>query len=47
MVLSEACSDVGDVVGGVGVSDDDIVEIRGDALQTFDGLVDDLDKSTG
>ena len=33
-MLTEATkkgSDVGDVVGGVGVEDDDVVEVRGDA----------------
>ena len=39
-------SDVDDVVGGVGVEDDDVVEARGDAFQAFDDLVNVLNEPT-
>ena len=50
MVLSEATekgSDVGDVVGGIGVEDDDAVEVRGDAFQASDDFVSGLNEPTG
>ena len=50
VVLTEATkkgSDVGDVVGGVGVEDDDVVEVRGDGFQAFDYLVNNLNEPTG
>ena len=50
MVFTEATkkgSDVGDVVGGVGVEDDDVVEVRGDAFQAFGDLVNDLNEPIG
>lgn len=50
MALSEAPekgSDVGDVVGGVGVEDNDVVKIRGDAFRAFGYLVADFDKPAG
>ena len=50
VVLTEATkksSDVGDVVGGVGVEDDDVVEVRGDAFRAFDDLVNNLKEPTG
>ena len=50
MVLSEATKkglDVGDVVGGVGVEDDDGVEVHSDAFQAFVDLVDDFNEPTG
>ena len=50
VVLSKATqgdSDVGEVVGGVGVEDDDVAEVRGDAFQTFDDFVDDFNKPAG
>ena len=36
-----------DVVVGIGVEDDDVVEIRGDEFQAFDDLVDNLDEPAG
>ena len=41
VVLAEATMGlhVGDVVGGVGVEDDGVVEVRDDAFQAFDDLV--------
>ena len=50
VVITEATkkgSGFGDVVGGVGVEDDDVVEVRGDAFQPFDDLVNDLTEPTG
>ena len=43
----EKCSDVGGVGGRGGVEDDDVLEVRCHAFQTFDGLVDDFDESAG
>ena len=40
-------SDVAGVVGRGGVEDDDVVEVRGDAFQAFDDLVDDLHEPVG
>ena len=50
VVLTEAIKkdlDVGDVVGGLGVADDDVVEVRSGALQAFDDQVKDLSEPTG
>ena len=48
VVLAEATKGlhVGDVVGGVGVEDDDVVEVRDDAFKAFDDLVNDHNKPT-
>ena len=35
---------VSDVKGGVGVEDDHVVEVSSDAVEAFDGLVDDLEE---
>lgn len=40
----EKCSNGADVVGGVGVKDDHVVEVRDHVLYTADDLVDDLDE---
>ena len=39
--------DVGVVSRGVGVEDDDVVEVGGDAFEVFDDLADDLDEPPG
>ena len=47
VVLSQAQEEllhVIDVEGGVGVEDDDVVEVGSNAVEAFDDLVDDLDE---
>ena len=43
----EEGADVSDMSRGVGIEDDDVVEVGGDAIEVFDDLVDDLDKPPG
>eukprot|EP00904_Undaria_pinnatifida_P010008 jgi/Undpi1/6137/HiC_scaffold_20.g08622.m1 len=43
----EEGADVSDVSRGVGVEDDDVVEVGGDAFEVFDDLVDYLDEPPG
>ena len=43
----EPVSDVGGVGCGVGIVDDDIVKVSGDAFEAFDDLVDSLDEPAG
>ena len=43
----EQRADVSDVSRGVGVEDDDVVEVGGDAIQVLDDFVDDLDEPPG
>ena len=50
VVLPEAFeegADVSDMGRGVGVEDDDVVEVGADAVEFFDDLVGDLDKPPG
>lgn len=50
MMPSEATKtgpNFGDVVSGVGVEDDDVVAVRGDAFQTFDDLIDGFENPVG
>ena len=46
-MLSQAQEDllhISDVKGGVGIEDDDVVEVGSDAVEALDELVDDLDE---
>ena len=43
----EEGSEVGGVGCGVGIVDDDVVNVGGDAFQAFDGLVNNLDGPAG